>query len=227
MSVLLVPPTEVWLKEMLPDLTAEELNNLKNIAKLMEEKIFIPILESKNREKTIERELDHYLVYLWQVVIPILPKWLEWRRKPEFAVKLYESLRAEIKEKVPDQYSLFLILPALNISEEHDRYTLDLMPNFGKFMALIEEAGPEVYLYALTKTSLALTSLLLAINRKPEAVRNLSRIAKKYADELEPFVATFQVFLEPELTPLRKKTSERNIAKAKNIRGSLFETVES
>jgi len=228
MNVILIPPTDdIQLKEILPLLTEEEQNNLKNVVNMMEEKIFIPILESKDKEKTIERELDHYLVYLSQIVIPMLPKWVEWRQQPEFAIKLYESLRSEVKKKVVDRYSLLLILRAMNICEEHDRYTSELMSNFSKFMALIEDVGPEVYLHTLTKTSLALTTVLLAINRKPETVRDLSRIVRKYADDLESFVATFQVFIEPELAPLREKTSERNIKRAKNLRGSLLETMES
>lgn len=228
MSLLLVPPTaDIRLREILPHLTEEDLSHLKSIINLMDEKIFTPIIESEDKEKAIEKELYHYITYLSQVVIPILPKLMEWRKRPEFTVKLYESFKEEVKKKLLDRYSRRLILSALNIGEEHDRYTSELLSDISEFVALIENAGPEAYFRTFTKTSLAITVVFLAMERKPGVVRELSRIVKKYADELESFVATFQVFLEPELAPLRKKTSEREVEKARELRGSLFETMES
>lgn len=228
MSLILVPPTaDIRLREILPYLTEEELSHLRNIISLMDEKIFTPIIKSQDKEKAIEKELYHYITYLSQVLIPILPKLMEWRKRPEFIVKLYEIFRKEVKKKVLDRYTRRLIISAINIGEEHDRYTSELLSDISEFVALIENVGPEAYFRTFTKTSLAITVVFLAMDRKPQVVRDLSRIVKKYADELEPFVATFQVYLEPELAPLRKKTSEHAMEKAKELRGSLFETMES
>jgi len=47
------------------------------------------------------------------------------------------------------------------------------------------------------------------------------KVAEKYADELEPYIATFQVFLEPDLAYLRRKASKQKIKEAKEVRGNL------
>ena len=79
------------------------------------------------------------------------------------------------------------------------------------------------YFHIAATTSLTLIATMMAIDRNPEAVRSLSLIAKKFADKLEPFVANFQVSLEPELENLREKTSEEDLERAKELRGSIFE----
>jgi len=114
------------------------------------------------------------------------------------------------------------LLNVVDTVEEHDLYIVKLLPNFDEIFLLIESLGAKYY-HALFTTSLALTVVMLAISRKPEVVRILSITAKKYADELEPFVANLQISIEPELASLRKRTSEEELTKSKELRGSIRE----
>ena len=67
---------------------------------------------------------------------------------------------------------------------------------------------------------LSLSLLSIALERGGSTLEWV-KVAEKYADELEPYVATFQVFLEPDLAYLRRKASKRNIKEAKEVRGTL------
>lgn len=229
MSLMLIPPSnEVKFGEIFPDLAEVELDCLINVASLMNEKIFTPIIEAEDKEKAIEKGLDLYTTYLSEIFVPALPaKAMEWLKRPETVTKVYEAFRVEIKQKIMDPLTRKEIFSIIDIAEEHDRYTLELRSDIGKFITLIENAGPEIYLRTLVKTSLALNVMLLAIDKKPEAIKSLSQVAERYADELEPFVATFQVIFESELASLKERTSERDVEKAKELRGSLFAGMES
>jgi len=227
MSLVLVPSTTIRLAEIFPHLTEGELERLRKTINLMDEKIFTPVIESSDKEEAIEQELYRYTFYLSQAFIPILPKLIDWFKQPKVIIDFYDFFRGEVKEKVFNRYSRRLIISALNVAEEHDRYVSKLLSNIGEFVTLIGKIGSEAYFRTFAKTSLAMVVVFLAMNRKPGTVKDLSQVVKKYVDELDPFIATFQVFLEPELAPLRKKTSETDVEKAKELRGSLFEILES
>lgn len=227
MSLVLVSPTTIRLARIFEHLTEGELVQLRNIVELMDKEVFTPVIESPYIEKTIEENLYRYSLYLTQALIPIYPKLVDMCKRPEAVIDLYNFLRGEIRKKVSDRYSSRLILSALNVAEEHDGYLVKLLSNTRKFMTIVGKAGAQAYLRTFAKTSLAMIVVFLAIDRKPRTVKELSRIVKKYADELDPFVAAFQVFLEPELARLREKTSESKMEKAKELRGSLFDILEN
>ena len=213
----------IRLMELFPDITEEEMRNLKRIADLMDEKIFIPIVEAEDKESAIKEKLEQYTSYLSLAFTPISHKVIKWSKSPEFLLKIYEYLREEVKDKVGNLYTRMLLFKVINVCEEHDNYTTKLLPNFDKLILLFESVGAREYFHAFASTSLALTVTMMSMDRKPEAVRSLSLVAKKFADELEPFVANFQISIEPELASLREKTSEENVEKAKELRGSVLE----
>lgn len=216
------------LTDLFPDLTKEDIRYFKRIVSLMDEKIFIPIIEAEDKESAIEEKLEQYTSYRDLAFAPIINtpvfyKLIERRKSPEFLFKITEYLRREVKEKVSDHYTRMLLFSIINVIEEHDRYTAELLPNFEELISLIESVGSKEYLYAFKTTTLSLIVVFTSMDRKPEVVRSLSRIAKKFADELEPFVANFQISIEPDLASLREKTSEEDLEKAKELRGSILE----
>lgn len=225
MSVTLAPSLLKyrWFVDLFPDLTEEEMRKFGRIVDLMADKIFIPIIEAEDKESAIKEKLDLYNSYLNLAFTSIPHKVINQRKLFEFLLKIYEYLREEVKEKVGNRYTRMLLFRVINILEEHDTYTAKLFTNFDELIFLIESVGAREYFHAFRTTCLALTVVLLSMDIKPEAVRSLSLIAKKYADELEPFVANFQISIEPELASLREKTSEEDLEKAKELRGSILE----
>lgn len=199
--------------EVFPYLTIEKWGEIQIIINSMDEKIFTPIMESIDKVKTIEDKLGDFNFYLSRIYM-IFPEIMEEFNRQEFLDEGYKLLRENVRTKVHERYTQRLILNSINLTEEHDRYLLDLFLNIDKYIYLIEEMGTEVYSDIVTKTTLVLSIIFVAINRKHEALKELSEILKNVTDELEPFVATFQVFLEPELAPLREKTSHSEFVKA-------------
>lgn len=214
---------DAQLAELLPDLTEEEMRNLKRIVELMNEKIFVPIIEAENKESAIEEKLTSYTHYLNLALTPISHKMIKWSKSSEFLLKIYEYFREQVKEKVSNLNTRMLLFGVINICEEHDNYTAKLLPNLDQLILLIDSFGAKEYFHATATTSLALVVVFVSMDRKEEAVKSLSLIAKKFADELKPFVANFQVSIEPELASLREKTSEEDLEKAKELRGSVLE----
>jgi len=212
--------------EIFPYLTNEKRSEIQIILNSMDEKIFNPIMESKDIEKTIENKINDYNFYLSQIYM-IFPEIMENFKKTEFLDKIYQFLREEIQTKVLERDTRRLLLKSMNLTEEHDRYILDFHSNLDKYMELIDKIGSEVYSNLAIKISLIVTVIFIAIDRKHESLKELSKILNNFTDELEPFIATFQVFLEPELAPLREKTSYSNFMNAKELRGSYLEKVEN
>lgn len=213
----------IWLMDLFPDITGEEMSNLKCIVDLMDEKIFIPIIEAEDKESAIKEKLEQYTSYLSLAFTPISQKVIKRSKSPEFLLKICEYLREEVKEKVSDMYTRMLLFKVINVCEEHDNYITKLLPNFDQLILLFESVGAKEYFHAFASTSLALTVTMMSIDREPKAVRSLSLVAKKFSDELELFVANFQISIEPELASLREKTSEEEVKKAKELRGSMLE----
>lgn len=198
--------------EIFPDLTKEKRSEIKIILNSMDDKIFTPIMESTDKVKTIEDKLGDYNFYLSRIYMKF-PEIMEEFNRQEFLDYVYQLLRESVRTKVREHYTQRLILNSINLTEEHDKYMLNLFFDINKYMNLIEQMGTEVYSNIATKTSLVLAVIFVTIDRKHEALKELSEILKDITDELEPFVATFQVFLEPELAPLRERTSHSEFAK--------------
>lgn len=198
--------------EIFPDLTKEKRSEIKIILNSMDDKIFTPIMESTDKVKTIEDKLGDYNFYLSRIYMKF-PEIMEEFNRQEFLDYVYQLLRESVRTKVHEHYTQRLILNSINLTEEHDKYMLDLFFDINKYMNLIEQMGTEVYSNIATKTSLVLSVIFVTIDRKHEALKELSEILKDITDELEPFVATFQVFLEPELAPLRERTSHSEFVK--------------
>lgn len=146
------------------------------------------------------------------------------RLRPKFS-EIYGILRSEVRRKITNRLHRISIFSFIDVAEEHDSYTLTLP--LSKLISVIEEIGTEAYLEIVGKSSLLLALLFVAMGKRPQSIKDLSVIAKNYADQLEPFVATLQVILEPELAPLRRRTPEQEMEKAKELPESLLEHVES
>ena len=229
MSLALTPflPTyhqkDTRLVDILPHLTKEERYNLKRIVNLMDEKIFTPIIEAEDKESIIINKSDEFYFYLSSALNPILNKIINKINTPELISKIYDFIRSETKEYIKDDYTSKLLYETFDIIEEHDRYIIDLLPNYEEIISLIEIVGPEKYLHIIKIIQLTIPVTLISFKRKPSVVTNLSLIVNKYADKLEPFVANFQISITPELALVREKTSEEDIEKAKELRGSILE----
>ncbi len=229
MSLTLIPflPThhqkDTLLLDVLSDLTKEERDNLQRIVNLMDEKIYTPIIEAEDKESIIINKSDEHYYYLSSALSPLLNKIVNKMNTPELISKIYDLFRDEIKEYIKDDYTSKLLYETFDIIEEHDRYIIDLFPNYEEIISLIELVGPKKYLHNLKIIQLMIPVTLISFERKPSVVTNLSLIANKYANKLEPFVANFQISMTPELTLVREKTSEEDIEKAKELRGSILE----
>jgi len=186
-----------WFGDLFPTLTEEEMRKFGHIVDLMVDKLFIPIIEAEDKESAIKEKLDlynYYLdLYLNLAFTTISHKMINQHKLFELLLKFYECLREEVKEKVSNRYTRILLFKVINILEEHDTYTAKLLTNFDELVFLIDSVGAREYFHAFRTTWLALTVVLLSLDIKSEAIRSLSLIAKKYADELEPFVANFQI----------------------------------
>jgi hypothetical protein len=134
---------------------------------------------------------------------------------------LYRQLRQRVRKKVRNPVILSRIFEAFDVCEEHDNYFARMFGHIGENMKFLESLGIEEYVHVLSGLSLASNILLMALEKK-EPVAELSEIFKKYADRLEPFVAVFQVHLEPELSHLKKEVGEEKLQSAKDYRGSVF-----
>lgn len=225
MSLILVPNLLKYrdIVDVFSDLTREDIRRFERTVNLATDKIFIPIIEAKDKDTAIQEKINSYILFYVNLQFsPIFYGLISQSEHTRFLLKIYGSLREEIEEKVSSRPTRMKLLNVVDTIEEHDVYILKLLPNFDKIISLIESLGTKYY-HAFFTTTLALTAVMLAISRKPEAVRSLSIIAKKHADELKPFVANLQISIEPELAPLRKKTSEKELEKAKELRGSILE----
>jgi len=230
--VLITPSTEALipplkdsgaLADSFPSLSEEESKKYKSTMDLINKDIFIPIINSDDKESTIKEKVGQCRYYLDLIYAPIYNKMINWIKMPNTINNLYETFRKEVKEKVSDYDACMLIYNTLNIAEENDRYITQLLPNVEDIISLIESVGAEKYLYLFGIFQLSLSVIFKALDENPEAVSNLSLIANKYANELEPFVANFQISITPELATLREKTSEEEIENAKVLRGSILE----
>jgi len=221
MSVVLLPLTfEDWLETVYASLPDSKKEQLKNTIALLNQEVFKPILEAKDKEKIIDQCLEKFVAYLIVLISPLIPQ-LTKMPVAELLPDIYLKIRRHIKKRVKDPVVLARIFEALEISKEHDFYYLQIFPNFGKHLGFLENLEIEEYARAIFKLMLSFNILLLVLD-KNEPVAEFSEVMKKYADRLEPFVAAFQVYLEPDLAHLKKKATEENLNNAKEYRGSIF-----
>ncbi|MGQ9468505.1 MAG: hypothetical protein ACUVTD_01550 [Nitrososphaerales archaeon] len=221
--ISLVPlKKEVLPEECLPSFTEEEKSYFIHVYGLMLERVIKPILEARNKEAIIKKKVADYLSYQLAFA-PVIEKIVEWKNSQSFP-KFLEFLRREVNEKILDEHNRKSVLSVLDVFEEHERYSLELFSDCDKLMVFFRNNEPEIYFNIQCRMILALIALLVAVDQKVEAIKELSQIAKKYSDKLEPFVATFQVMVEEELAFLRKRASEHEIEEAEVVHGSLLES---
>ncbi|MFQ6134406.1 MAG: hypothetical protein ACE5KU_01145 [Nitrososphaerales archaeon] len=194
----------------------------------MNKEILTPIIEAKDKERKIETKVDYYMFYLTHLS-PIIRKISKKGTEP--LTRISNLLRKEINRNIRDYYTRLSVVFAIDVLEEHDRYIWKLLSeDVGKLVdfyeRFFETNEPEIYFRTLHKTSLTLNAIMVAMVEKPKVTKELSLIARKYADHLEPFVATFQVLLEPELVHLRKKTEEQDLERMKELGASLLASKE-
>lgn len=211
------------MADLFPALTSEERRQLKQATDAIRESIIIPIIEAESKESAVKDKVDQYFRQLGEALVPILQKVIRWATSPTILSNLYAYLRGEIRKGTRDDDICIRLLRVTDIFEEHDRYMAKILPNWGYLASILEKLGLRDYLNAFGGSSLSLIATLISMDVRPEAVRDLSLLAKFFSDELEPFVANLQISMEPELATLRKRTSEEDIEKAKELRGSIFE----
>jgi hypothetical protein len=215
-------PNPSSLDYLYSDLTEGENENLKRIANLMDKNIFTSIIKSENKEQIIIEKVEQFNYYLY-TAFTSTDKLIELCQSPELLDRIYAYFRKEVSEKVSSRATRVRLYETIDLVEEHDRIITKVYPNIDELISLIESVGSEDYSHILGIFRLTFTAIIWAMETKPEEIDNLSLIAKKYADKLEPFVANFQISLEPELSSLKKKTSEDDVEKAKELRGLIRE----
>ncbi len=220
MSVVLVPLTfDAWIEQMLSRLTRltkKEKEQLEKIVYLLDQEVFTPIFEADNKEMAIEQSTDKFAYYLMLLSTPLR---IKLSLVPEVIAGLYQEYRKNIKDTVKNPRIRTRILKILDLCEEHDIYFSRLFLD-RRSIEFLEKVGIEDYVRAILKMMLSLSLLSIALERG-EFILEWVKVAEKYADELEPYVATFQVFLEPDLAYLRRKASKQKIKEAKEVRGTL------
>ncbi|MCP8309957.1 MAG: hypothetical protein L6M37_02440 [Candidatus Methylarchaceae archaeon HK02M1] len=193
-AILTLPKDDLLVREYFPNLAEEERDYFKYISDLIVEKVIHPILEAKDKEPAIEKEIIHYLLYSLNLY-PIMPKIIERYDK------YFDFLLREVKEKIRDGDIFHSVLHAFDVLKEHIGYFSELFTRDPYKLSIFRVDEIEAYFYTLTKTSLAFNVIFVSIYEKVEDLKILSQIAEKYAQEFEPFVAHLQVLAKEESSP--------------------------